>query len=381
MTYDLVIHGGHLIDPATGLDGSFDVAIADGRIAAVAPSIPTTDAADGLDATGLLVLPGLVDLHVHVYWGVADLSIPPGPHDLARGATTIVDAGSAGANTFPGFLRYVIEPFGGRILALLNISAMGQIDPFLGELHDERYLEPERAARIALDHPDVIVGFKVRLTESLAGPNGRVALQRAVEAGTATGLPVMAHIGDSTITIDEILGLMRPGDIVTHAFTDRVHGIFRDDGRVADVAREARARGVRFDVGHGAGSFRFRRAEAALEDGFAPDTISSDLHRFNHEGPVFDLATTMSKYLHLGLPLADVVRMATTEPAAVIGRTGAFGTLAAGAEADVAVLRLDEGPVTFTDAWGDTVEGRRRLVPVATFRRGRRVRGDGMLDA
>ena len=301
------------------------------------------------------------------------------PHDLARGATTIVDAGSAGANTFPGFRRYVIEPFAGRILALLNISAMGQIDPFLGELHDERYLEPERAARIALAHPDLIVGFKVRLTESLAGPNGRVALQRAAEAGTATGLPVMAHIGDSTITIDEILGLMRPGDIVTHAFTDRIHGIFRDDGRVADVAREARARGVRFDVGHGAGSFRFRRAEAALEDGFAPDTISSDLHRFNHEGPVFDLATTMSKYLHLGLSLGDVVRMATTEPAAVIGRAGAFGTLAAGAEADVAVLRLDDGPVTFTDSWGDTVVGRQRLVPVATWRRGRRVSSDGTI--
>jgi dihydroorotase len=381
VTVDLVIHGGHVIDPAAGLDGRFDVAITDGRISAVAPSISTAGAADGFDATGLLVLPGLVDLHVHVYWGVADLSIPPGPHDLARGATTIVDAGSSGANTFPGFRRYVIEPFAGRILALLNISAMGQIDPYLGELHDERYLEPEWAARIALAHPDVIVGFKVRLTESLAGPNGRIALARAVEAGTATGLPVMAHIGDSTITIEEILGLMRPGDIVTHAFTDRIHGIFRDDGRVADVARDARARGVRFDVGHGAGSFRFRRAEAALEDGFAPDTISSDLHRFNHEGPVFDLATTMSKYLHLGLPLADVVRMATTEPASVIGRAGAFGTLAAGAEADVAVVRLDEGPVTFTDSWGDTVEGRQRLVPVATWRRGRRVLGDGTLDA
>lgn len=380
MRYDLVIHGGRVIDPAAGVDARLDVAIADGRIAAVAPSLSTGDAAEALDATGLVVLPGLVDLHVHVYWGVADLSIPPGPHDLARGATTVVDAGSAGANTFPGFRRYVIEPFAGRILALLNISAMGQIDPYLGELHDVRYLDPERAARLALEHPDVIVGFKVRLTESLAGPNGRVALERAVEAGTAAGLPVMAHIGDSTISIDEILGLMRPGDIVTHAFTDRVHGIFRADGRVADAARDARARGVRFDVGHGAGSFRFRRAEAALEDGFAPDTISSDLHRFNHEGPVFDLATTMSKYLHLGLPLADVVRMATSEPASVIGRTGGFGTLAVGAEADVAVLRLDEGPVTFTDSWGDTVIGRQRLVPVATYRRGRRVRADGTLD-
>jgi dihydroorotase len=380
MTVDLVIQGGTVLDPASNLHGRRDVAISGGRIAAVAPSIPTADAADVLDAHGLLVLPGLVDLHVHVFWGVADLSVPPGPWDLERGATTVVDAGSAGANTFPGFRRYVIEPAPGRILALLNISAMGQIDPFLGELHDVRYLDPERAARVALGAPELIVGFKVRLTESLAGPNGRVALERTVEAGTATGLPVMAHIGDSTITIEEILGLMRPGDIVTHAFTDRVHGIFAGDGSVVDAAREARARGVRFDVGHGAGSFRFRRAEAALADGFAPDTISSDLHRFNHEGPVFDLATTMSKYLHLGLSLEDVVRMATTEPAAVVGRPGRMGTLGVGAEADVAVMRLEEGPVTFTDSWGDTVVGSRRLVPVATVRAGRRVVPSGPVD-
>ena len=180
MRYDLVVTGGTVIDPASGLRGPADVAIADGRIVAVAPGIGTTDAADAVNATGCLVVPGLVDLHVHVYWGVADLSIRPGPNDLERGATTIVDAGSSGANTFPGFRRYVIEPFDGRILALLNISAMGQIDPFLGELHDERYLIPERAAAVALAHPDRIVGFKVRLTETLTGPNARIALERAV---------------------------------------------------------------------------------------------------------------------------------------------------------------------------------------------------------
>jgi dihydroorotase len=377
VSHDLVIRGGTVIDPASGLHARRDVAVRDGRIAAVEPSVPLSDAADVLDATGFVVVPGLVDLHVHVYWGVADLSIRPGPHDLARGATTIVDAGSAGANTLPGFREYVIRPFTGRILAFVNISAMGQIDPFLGELHDLRYLIAERAAEAATAHPDLVVGIKVRLTESLTGPNAIPALERAVEAGVAAGVPVMAHIGDSTATTEEIMARLRPGDIVTHAFTDRRHGIFDDRGRVHAAALEARARGVRFDVGHGAGSFSFPRAEAALADGFRPDTISSDLHRFNVDGPVFDLATTLSKFLHLGLSLDEVVAMGTTAPAAAVGRAGELGTLAVGAEADVCVLRVAEGPVTFTDSFGVSVEGQRRLVPVATLRAGRRVDGTG----
>ena len=163
----LAIHGGTVIDPGNGIHGRRDLAIEDGHIRAVEPSIPLGDASDVIDATGLLVVPGLVDLHVHVYWGVADLSIRAGSHDLARGATTIVDAGSAGANTLPGFREYVIERFDGRILAFLNISAMGQIDPFLGENHDLRYLIPERAAETVLADPERLVGIKVRLTEEI----------------------------------------------------------------------------------------------------------------------------------------------------------------------------------------------------------------------
>jgi dihydroorotase len=373
MSVDLVIHGGTVVDPANGVHGRHDVAIHEGRIAAVGSSIPRAGSADELDATGLLVVPGLVDLHAHVYWGVADLSIRPGPNDLERGTTTIVDAGSAGANTYPGFREYVIEPFAGRILCFLNISAMGQIDPFLGELHDLRYLIPGRAAELAALDPERIVGIKVRLTESLTGGNDIPALERALEAGVAAGLPVMVHIGDSVATTEQILRRLRPGDIVTHAFTDRRHGIFDDRGRVHAVALDARARGVRFDIGHGAGSFSFPRAETALAEGFRPDTISSDLHRFNVDGPVFDLVTTLTKFLHLGLPLEEVVAAATTAPAKAIGRTGEMGTLTVGAVADVAVLRLEEGPVTMTDSFGVSVEARRRLVPVVTVRAGRRV--------
>jgi len=371
MKHDLVIHGGRVIDPASGLDQRRDVGISDGRISAVEPHIALGDASDVIDATDLLVVPGLVDLHVHVYWGVADLAIKPGPNDLARGATTIVDAGSAGSNTMPGFREYVIEPFAGRILAFVNISAMGQIDPELGELHDERYLIPERAAATVRAHPDTVVGIKVRLTESLTGPNAITALDRAIEAGEAAGVPVRVHIGDSTATTEQTMSRLRPGDIVTHAFTDRHNGIFDDRGRVHAAALDARRRGVRFDVGHGAGSFSFSRAEAALAEGFRPDTISSDLHRFNVDGPVHDLVTTLSKFLHLGLPLSDVIAMATAAPAAALGRPGRFGTLAIGAIADVAILRLEEGSFRFTDAFGDSVTGKHRMEPVTTVKDGR----------
>lgn len=371
--YDLVITGGTVIDPASGLHDRRDIAIADGRIAAVEPAIATTWARDVIDAAEAFVMPGLVDLHVHVYPGVADLSIEPDPTCLGRGSTTVVDAGSSGANTFPGFRRWVIEPAEGRILAYLNISATGQIDPFLGELHDLRFADPERAAAVALANPDVIVGFKVRLSEMLAGPNGLAGLDRAIEAGGVAGLPVMAHIGGTSFDIEEALVRMRPGDIVTHAYTGwRPGALITDVGRLVPGAREARERGVRFDVGHGAGSFTWPVAEAALADGFRPDTISSDLHRFNIASPVHDLATTLSKFLLLGLSIDDVVAMATTAPAASLGAAGqALGTLAVGGEADVTILRLEDGRFMLTDSAGTAREARQRLVPTAVVRAGK----------
>jgi dihydroorotase len=367
-----VILGGTVIDPVSGLHARRQVAIDEARIAAVEPELAPTAARHNLDATDRLVVPGLVDLHVHVYWGVADLSVEADPTCLGRGVTTAVDAGSAGANTFPGFRRSVVEASRGRVLAYLNISAMGQIDPFLGELHDLRFADPERAAAVALANPDVIVGFKVRVSEMLAGPNGLAGLDRALEAGKATGLPVMVHIGGTPFDIEEVLGRLRPGDIVTHAYTGwRPGGIVTDAGRVVAAAHEARARGVLFDVGHGAGSFTWPIADAAMADGFLPNTISSDLHRFNVAGPVHDLVTTLSKFLLLGLSLEDVIAMATTAPASALRRTGTLGSLAIGAEADVTILGLEEGRFELTDSAGTTREAQQRLVPEAVIRAGR----------
>ena len=368
---DLLIAGGVVLDPGNGRHGRGDIAIVDGRIAATGPNLPATAAGDVLDASDLLVVPGLVDLHVHVYPGVADLSIEADPTCLSRGVTTAVDAGSAGANTFAGFRRLVVGPSRGRVLAYLNISAMGQIDPFLGELHDLRFADPERAAAVASANPDVVVGFKVRVSEMLAGPNGLAGLDRAIEAGRATGLPVMVHIGGTPFGIEDVVGRLRPGDVVTHAYTGwQPGGIMTDAGRVVAAVREARARGVRFDVGHGAGSFTWPVAEAALADGFRPDTISSDLHRFNVAGPVHDLVTTLSKFLLLGLSLDDVIAMATAAPAAALGMTGRVGALGVGADADVTLLRLEEGRFQLTDSAGTVREARRRLVPVAVVRAG-----------
>ena len=371
-TYDLVITGGTVIDSANRLHDRRDIGIIGGRIAAVLPHIPGSAANDVIDATGQYVVPGLVDLHVHVYWGVADLSIEADPSCLGRGATTVVDAGSAGANTFPGFRRNVVEASRGRVLAYLNISATGQIDPFLGELHDLRFADPERAAAVALANPDVIVGFKVRISEMLAGPNGLAGLERAVEAGRATNLPVMVHIGGTPFEIEEVFARVRPGDVITHAYTGwRPGAIVTDAGRIVPGAREARSRGVVFDVGHGAGSFTWAVAEAALADDFRPDTISSDLHRFNVAGPVHDLATTLSKFMLLGLTLNEVIGMATAAPASALGAAGArLGTLAIGAEADITVLRLEDGRFNLTDSAGVARETRQRLVPTVVVRTG-----------
>lgn len=370
----LHIGGGTVIDPASGIHARSDLRIEAGRIGAVGPDLAPDPEADVLDATDLLVVPGLVDLHVHVYPGVADLSVEADRTCLGRGATTVVDGGSAGANTFAGFRKLVVEPSHGRILAFLNISAMGQIDTHLGELHDLRFADPERAVAVAQANRDLVVGFKVRVSDMLAGPNGIAALERALEAGRAAALPVMVHIGGTPFGLEEVVDRLRPGDVVTHSFTGwRPGGIMGDDGRIVPGAREARARGVRFDVGHGAGSFTWRVAEAALADDFRPDSISTDLHRFNIASPVRDLATTMSKFLLLGLSLQEVLAMVTSAPAATIGMAGRVGSLAVGSEADVTILRVEEGRFDLVDSAGEVRVARERLVPVAVVRAGVRI--------
>ncbi len=370
--FDLVIKNGTVVDPSQGLHAKKDLAVTGGVVHSIEDHIPDGDARDVIEADGLIVTPGLVDLHVHIWWGVAHLAIEADPSSLARGATTVVDAGSSGSNTFPGFRRYVMEQVNTRSYAFLHISGMGQLDNDIGELEDIRWARVGPAVDTAKANRDLIVGSKVRLTEGIVGANDIVALERAVEAAEHIGMPLMIHIGGTHHPLEEIFAQLRKGDIVTHSFTANAPGIITDDGKVLEAALEARRRGVNFDVGHGAGSFSFKVAEAAMSHGFTPATISSDVHRYNVRGPVFDLATTLSKFMHLGMSLDEVVRLGTQAPAEAIGRGDVVGSLKPGAAADVAIFRLKEGPVEFRDARGDVRHGDRVLEPVETVRAGRR---------
>ena len=373
--YDLLLKGGRVIDVSQDLSAVRDIAILGHTIARVAVDIPAADAGHVLDVSGSVVTPGLIDVHVHVYDGVAPLGIPADPNCVAKGVTTVVDAGSAGAHTFPGFRKYVVDVSQTRVRALLNISVVGQStlspDNLHGELLDLKYANAGLAIRTIERHRDVILGVKVRLSRNIAGENDLKALHLARDAADAVKLPMMAHIGDTHTPLKDLLPVLRAGDVITHCFHGREGGILDKKGRVLREVLETVGRGVHLDVGHGAGSFAFEVAERAFEQGLLPGTISSDLHQFNIHGPVFDLATTLSKFLHLGLTLEQVIARVTTHPAKVFGFAGGLGTLREGAEADVSVFSLREGDFSFTDAMGHHRIGHRKLSPAATIKSGR----------
>ncbi len=371
MPYDLLVKRGLVIDPSQDFRGIADVALSRGKVAALEESIPEREAKQVVDASGLVVMPGLVDLHVHVFWGVSHFGIEPDPNCVAKGVTTAVDAGSAGATNFAAFRRFIIERSDTRIRAFLHISAAGLPYREIGELEDIRWADVPLAVKVAREHADLILGIKVRLSQAQVKSQDIEALTRAIDAATQLGKPVMLHVGDTFSPIEKILGMLRPGDVMTHCFTGRPHGILDSSGRVLDAAIDARKRGVVFDVGHGQGSFSFDVADRALAQGFGPTTISSDLHTYSYQGPVYDLATTLSKYMRLGLSLDDAVRLATAATAKVMGMEGRIGTLKKGAEGDVAVMRLEEGRFTFTDSYGKTADATQRLVPVTTIRKGK----------
>jgi dihydroorotase len=369
----VLIQGGTVVDPGQGLSATRDVRLEGGRVAEVGERLGPRPGDPVVDARGRLVVPGLIDLHVHVFWGASHYGIEPDPHCLLTGTTTVVDAGSAGAHTFPAFRRYVIEVAATRILPFLNIGATGMLSPDVGELEEIRHIDRAAALRTIEAHRDLIRGVKVRLSRELVGANARVALHAALEVAEAARLPVMVHVGDTPVPLAEILAELRAGDVLTHTYHGREEGILDGRGTVIAAARQAAGRGVLFDVGHGKGSFSFAVARRALAQGFRPGTISSDLHVYNRRGPVFDLATTMTKFLHLGLALDEVIEMTTAAPARALGEERTLGTLRPGAGADVTLLALDEGPVSLEDALGEQVTATRRLSPVGVIRNGRLV--------
>jgi dihydroorotase len=366
---DLLVRGGRVVDPRSGTDGVRDIAVSAGRIVEIAPRLSHANAARTLDATGKIVTPGWVDIHAHTYWGATTWGILPDPVCLASGVTTIVDAGSPGWANFPAFRRWIVESANTRVLSFVHISGIGLTYALVGEMEDMRYASLGHTVATLHDHADIAVGVKVRQGSAQVGRNGVEPLRRAVAAAEAAGTRVMVHIG-AGVPLPDVLALLRPGDIVTHCFQGRGDTIFDATGEFLPDVCTAREQGVLFDVGHGSGSFHYPTGRRAIEKGFLPDVISSDLHSISVFGPVYDLPTTASKFLHLGMTLPDVVRCVTLAPAAAIGRAEELGHLSVGAVADIAVFALEEGEFAFSDTHGICEKGTLRLHPYATVRAG-----------
>jgi len=360
---DLILKGGRLIDPASGRDEMADIAFGAGKVIEIGRD-PPTDGVQVVDARGLLVVPGLIDLHTHVYWGGTSLGVDATEVARRSGTTTFVDAGSAGPGNFHGFRRHVIEPSPLRIIPFLNTSFPGIFafgaSVMVGECADLRLLDPRECVRVINANRDLIAGVKVRVGRNAGGASGVAPLDIALEVAAETGLPVMAHLDNPPPSRLDVLSRLRRGDILTHCFRPFPNAPVKGDGQIREEVLEARRRGVVFDIGHGSGSFGFRTAEAMLEAGFLPDVISSDVHTLSINGPAFDQLVTMSKFLCLGMQLADVVRASTAAPAAALGRTD-IGRLAVGAVGDATLLELAEGEFDYRDVLGETRRGRHQL--------------------
>jgi dihydroorotase len=363
--YDTLIAGGELCDPGAGVIGRYDLAIADRRVAAIAPRIDPATAAQLIDARGQIVTPGLIDLHTHIYWGATYWGVEADPIAARTGVTTWLDAGSAGAYSFPGFRRYVSEASRARVFGLLNLSAIGLIAP-TWEFANLGYCDVDLAAELVEANRDLVLGIKARIDNNTTRGVGIRPLELARALADRVGLPLMVHIGNGPPPLSQILGLLRPGDILTHCFTGGDHRIVDAAGLVyADVAA-LRASGVILDIGHGAGSFSYAVAEAALGQGIVPDVISSDIHQLSVQGPMFDLPTTLSKFLNLGMGLSDVIERATSRPAAVMRRPD-LGTLRVGSPADIALFRLEQGDYVFHDVQMAARHGTQRLANTLTL--------------
>ena len=370
--YDLVLKGGHVIDPRNGIDGRMDVAIRGGRVAAVAPNI-TNAGGRTIDVSGLYVTPGLIDLHVHVFnttsipgaWA-GDSSVSPDSFSFRTGVTTMVDAGSSGYRNFEQFRATVIDRAHTRVLALINIAGYGMMTDVFEQ--DTADMLPERVAALAKKHKDVVVGVK---SAHYQKPDW-TSVDRAIAAGKLAGIPIMVDFGwflPERPYWQLVTERLRPGDISTHMFRGPVPWV-DDKGKLYPYLQQARARGVKFDVGHGGGSFVMRNAVPTITQGFYPDSISTDLHTGSMNGAMIDMPTTMSKLMAMGLPLKEAILRSTWNPAQMISRTE-LGHLTVGSIADIAVWNLQKGNFGYRDADGGKVTGKERLFCEMSLKDGR----------
>jgi dihydroorotase len=374
--FDLVIKGGEVLDPSQSLRGKRDVGIRWGVVEAVTETIPAERALKTIDASGKLVLPGLVDLHCHVYPYGSAIGIPADELVQFQGTTTVVSAGDAGVNNLAALRRYIVAQSRARMYAFVHIANNGLSAFPVAELYNIDNAQVEACAMALAENPDFLIGVKVRMSENIIFRHGLEPLKRGIQACEMCGWPakMMVHIGgvETRELMSDILNLLRPGDVLTHCYSGypNMSGVGTNivqDGKLLPAALAAKQRGVLFDVGHGGGSFDFTVAEVAIPGGCKPDTISSDMHGLSGNTPGMPfLPNVMSKFLAMGFTLEQVVSMATVAPATIINRAPKIGTLQVGAPGDVAIMELAEGPVTFVDTRGNTRDGKLLLKPLQT---------------
>src|SRR5215468_80587 len=363
---DLILKGGRVLDPGRGLDVVADVGFSADKVSAIQPSIAPERGTSTIDVSGKIVVPGIIDLHTHVYWGGTSMGVEAEPVTRRSGTTTFVDAGSAGPGNFIGFRKHVIETSPVRILAYLNVSYAGifafSSTVMVGECGDLRLFDLGECVRVAKENSDIIVGIKVRVGRGAGGSSGVAPLDMAIEAAEELGLPVMAHLDYPPPSRREVMSRLRRGDILTHCFRPYPNAPTGPRGvGVREEVMAARQRGVIFDIGHGAGSFSFDTTRGMLKAHFVPDIISSDIHVLSINGPAHDILEIMSKFYSLGVGLTDIVKTVTSAPAAALRRPE-LGTLVAGGIGDAAVFEIVEGAYRYVDVTGETINGRHRLV-------------------
>ncbi|MES1216540.1 MAG: amidohydrolase/deacetylase family metallohydrolase [Bacteroidota bacterium] len=372
-TYDLLFKNGRVIDPKNKIDAKMDIAVKDGKIAKVAPGIAENQSAKVIDINGLLITPGLIDIHTHVFVGAkpetfADgfLSVSPDDFTLKSGVTTVVDAGTSGWRNFPVFKEHVIDKSKTRVLAFINIAGNGMTgSPTEQDLTD---MDAFMTSLVVKKNPDIIVGVKIGHYEG----NDWTAFDRALDAAAKSNTPLFVECHLPQLSLEDQLKKMRPGDIITHSFEkiDERAPVVDSLGKLQPYVIDAQKKGVLFDLGHGGAGFWFSVAIPAMKQGLAPNSFGSDLHRFSMNAGMKDMSNIMSKYMAMGMPLDDVVERATWNAAKSIHRND-LGNLSEGSVADIAVIRIREGHFGFTDAGGNVITGNQKLETELTVRAGK----------
>jgi len=369
-----ILKGGRLIDPAGGKDGMFDIRVRDGKIDAIGANLDPSGATV-VDVKGRIVTPGLIDVHLHLMKGLGAFGVDPDIFGVGSGVTTVVDAGSAGHTLLDVFRNYVTANAKTRVLNYINLSTLGGVSgPGYSILADPRLIDEAKIEQAVESNRDIIVGIKIMATGGALGSQGLKPLKRARKLGDKLKIPLLVHIGESwtkgaePVAVGDVLKYLRAGDIVTHMFTVHPGGLLDANGKLWPQVRDAKESGVLMDVGHGLHNLNFDVARKVLDQGLHPDGVSTDGHRGNRAGPVYDLPTTMAKLMALGFTLNQVVEMATANAAKLLGRSGDLGTLKVGQAAEISVLWVEDREWTAVDSQKGAIPARQAILPVYAIR-------------